>query len=36
MPSQYAPQQKLSITVKLDGVETTEEGVLFTEATFIS
>lgn len=33
---QYAPQQKLSITVKLDGVETTEEGELFTEATFIS
>ncbi|CAD6571282.1 MAG: Putative cell survival pathways protein [Alectoria sarmentosa] len=33
---QYAPQQKLSITVKLDGVETIEEGELFTEATFIS
>ncbi|CAF9917777.1 Putative cell survival pathways protein [Imshaugia aleurites] len=33
---QYSPQQKLSITVKVNGVETTEEGELFTEATFIS
>lgn len=33
---QYSPQQKLKITVSVDGVETTEEGTLFMEATFIS
>lgn len=33
---QYSPQQKLAITVNIDGIETTEEGELFSEATFIS
>ena len=33
---QYSPQEKLSITVSIDGIEKTEQGELFTEATFIS
>lgn len=33
---QYSPQQKLKINVSVDGSETTEEGELFMEATFIS
>ena len=36
IPTQYSPQPNLSIKVTVGGHETTEEGVLFTEATFIS
>ncbi|KAL6719353.1 putative cell survival pathways protein [Lecanora helva] len=33
---QYSPREKLSLTVTIDGKETTEKGELFSEATFIS
>ena len=33
---QYSPQQRLSLTLDIDGVETVEEGDLFSEAVFIS
>ncbi|KAL9129038.1 MAG: hypothetical protein Q9217_002408 [Psora testacea] len=33
---QYSPPQKLSIRVNINGEETVEEGILFSEATFIS
>ena len=33
---QYSPKPNLSLRVTIEGQETTEEGVLFTEATFIS
>lgn len=34
--TKYSPQQKLSLKVKIGDVEKVEEGILFTEATFIS
>ena len=34
--NQYCPQKRLSLKVNIDGVETIEEGTLFSEATFIS
>ncbi|MCJ1230725.1 putative cell survival pathways protein [Toensbergia leucococca] len=33
---QYSPQQKLALKINIDGKETVEEGILFSEATFIS
>jgi hypothetical protein len=33
---QYSPQDKLSLKVKIGDTEVTEEGTLFSEATFIS
>jgi len=33
---QYSSDNKLSLSIKVDGVETTEQGFLFSEATFIS
>ncbi|KAL9597109.1 MAG: hypothetical protein Q9179_004387 [Wetmoreana sp. 5 TL-2023] len=33
---QYAPQQKWELKIRLDGEEKAEEGILFSEATFIS
>ena len=32
----YSPQQNLALKLVVDGVEKREEGVLFSEATFIS
>lgn len=34
--NQYCPRKRLSLKVNIDGVETIEEGTLFSEATFIS
>ncbi|KAL8744544.1 MAG: hypothetical protein Q9190_003223 [Brigantiaea leucoxantha] len=33
---QFSPRRKLSLKIDIDGVETIEEGELFSEATFIS
>ena len=32
----YSPQQNLSLKIKIGDVEKVEEGILFSEATFIS
>ena len=32
----YSPQQKLTFKISIDGKAETEEGILFSEATFIS
>jgi hypothetical protein len=34
--SQYSPKEKLSLKLNIGGVETVEEGFLFSESTFIS
>ncbi len=34
--SQYAPERKPELRLKIDGNEMAEEGVLFSEAVFIS
>ena len=34
--NQYCPQKRLSLKVNIGGIETIEEGILFSEATFIS